>query len=159
MHTVHGPHADRIHTGVNVIYVLLSQLIHIRGSGSAQLDSLRITRNETRVLSSPREEPSFLVAIELHSLFLWYECFYSESLPLPHTPAVGQEWLLTFSGFPRSLLPKVPNVGRCDRRWGLGLHSLVSPCMLLPSLLLWRTGSQVGSGVTLTICHIWSWRE
>lgn len=74
-----------------MICVLFPQLICVRGSGSAQLDSLRITRNETRVLSSPREEPSFLVAIELHFLFLWSECFYSEILPLSPTAAVGQE--------------------------------------------------------------------
>lgn len=49
-----------------MIYVLFPQLIRVRGSGSAQLDSLEITRNETQVLSSPREDPSFLVAIELH---------------------------------------------------------------------------------------------
>lgn len=82
MHTVHGLHADRIHTGVNVIYVLLSQLIRVRGSGSAQLGSLWITRNETQVLSSSREGPSFIAAIELHFLFLWSEYFYFEILPL-----------------------------------------------------------------------------
>lgn len=57
------------------MYVLLSQLIHVRGSGSAQLDSLRITRNETRVLSSLSEGPSFLVAIELHLCFCGMSAF------------------------------------------------------------------------------------